>query len=213
MLYLAAVMSCAKICTDQMAYNQQQYKSSTVAELWYNKAATGLVILPKLDPYRWFFCPCDLEIWWTRSKNNREPLPYPKKLCVSFHSNPWNGIQVTNRKCSNQSQIISFSVRMTLKFDGWPWKTIGYLFYATSSCVHHFMAIGRFKLELHSRNAQIGVKFVLTCYLDLWPLTFCMDLTPANGNYSWKFYYDTMTGEKGVTDRWTDRQMDRQNRS
>ena len=27
-------------------------------------------------------------------------------------------------------------------------KTIGHLFYATSSFVHHFVAIGEFKLEL-----------------------------------------------------------------
>ena len=45
---------------------------------------------------------------------------------------------------------------MTLKFDGWPWKTIGHLFYATSSFVQHFVAIGEFKLELQSGNAQSG---------------------------------------------------------
>ena len=45
---------------------------------------------------------------------------------------------------------------MTLKFDGWPWKTIGHLFYATSSFVHHFVAICVFKLELQSGNAQSG---------------------------------------------------------
>ena len=35
----------------------------------------------------------------------------------------------------------------------WPRKTIRHLFYATSSFVHHFVAIGEFKLELQSRNA------------------------------------------------------------
>ena len=35
-------------------------------------------------------------------------------------------------------------------------KTIGHLFYATSSFVHHFIAIGEFKLELQSGNAQSG---------------------------------------------------------
>ena len=35
-------------------------------------------------------------------------------------------------------------------------KTIGHLFYATSSFVHHFVAIGEFKLELQSGNAQSG---------------------------------------------------------
>ena len=44
--------------------------------------------------------------------------------------------------------------RVTLKFDGWPWKTIGHLFFAVSSFVQHFIAIGEFKLELQSGNAQ-----------------------------------------------------------
>ena len=35
-------------------------------------------------------------------------------------------------------------------------KTIGHLFYATSSFVHHFVPIGEFKLELQSGNAQFG---------------------------------------------------------
>ena len=37
-------------------------------------AATGLVILLKLDSNRRFFSPCDLEIWWMTQKNNRAPL-------------------------------------------------------------------------------------------------------------------------------------------
>ena len=35
-------------------------------------------------------------------------------------------------------------------------KTIGQLFYATSSFVHHYGAIGEFKLELQSGNDQSG---------------------------------------------------------
>ena len=47
----------------------------------------------------------------------------------------------------------NFSARVTLKFDGWPQKTIGHLFYATLSFLHHFVAIGEFKLELQSGSA------------------------------------------------------------
>ena len=47
---------------------------------------------------------------------------------------------------------------VTLKFDGWPWKTIGHLFFAVSSFVQHFIAISEFKLELQSGNAQFGSK-------------------------------------------------------
>ena len=64
--------------------------------------------------------------------------------------------------------------RVTLKFDGWPWKTIGHLFYATSSSMHHFIAIGEFKLELQSGNVQFGSKSMIffrcvTLQFDVWP--------------------------------------------
>ena len=49
--------------------------------------------------------------------------------------------------------MVDFSASVTLKFDGWPQKTIGQLFYATLSFLHHFIAIGEYKLELQSGNA------------------------------------------------------------
>ena len=51
-------------------------------------------------------------------------------------------------------KISDVSYRVTLKFDGWPWKTIGHLSFAVSSFVQHFIAIGEFKMELQSGNAQ-----------------------------------------------------------
>ena len=47
---------------------------------------------------------------------------------------------------------------VTLKFHGWPWKTIRHLFYATSRFEHHFIAICEFKLELQSEKSQFWVK-------------------------------------------------------
>ena len=55
-------------------------------------------------------------------------------------------------------KIGDFLSRVTLIFDEWPWETIGHLFYATSSFVHHLVAIGEFKLELQSGNAQFWSK-------------------------------------------------------
>ena len=152
---------------------------------------------------------------------------------------------------------------MTLKFDGWPWKTIGHLFYATSSFVHHFVAIGEFRLELQSGNAHSGSNSTIfravwpcnltddlekqqgtspkqhqalciisspyvnsnwsygpetakwghdLCDLDLWSLTltFCTDIMSVDGNNSWKFQDDTMTGTLSKRcDRRTDGQADR----
>ena len=58
-------------------------------------AATGLVILLKLDLNRRFFSPCDLEIWWMTPKNNRAPLLCYFKLFASFRSHWWIQTEVT----------------------------------------------------------------------------------------------------------------------
>ena len=59
----------------------------------------------------------------------------------------WIQTKIIVRKRTIRVKIGDFLSRMTLKFDEWPWKTLGHLFYATSSFVHHFVAIGEFKLE------------------------------------------------------------------
>ena len=61
-------------------------------------------------------------------------------------------------------------------------KTIGHLFYATSSFVHHFVAIGEFKLELQSGNAQFGSKS--TIFLAVWPWNLTDDLEKQLGTSS-----------------------------
>ena len=121
-------------------------------------AATGLVILLKFDPNHRFFVPCDLEIWWMTLENNRAPLLYYIELCASFQIYRWIQIGVTVRKRSIWVKIGNFLSHVTLKFDGWPRKTIGHLFYVASSFVHHFTAISEFKLELESGNAQFWSK-------------------------------------------------------
>ena len=89
-------------------------------------------------------------------KNNRAPLLCYFKLCASFRSH-W-----------------CIKSRVTLQFDIWPWKTIRHLFYSTSSFMHHFVAIGEFKLEIQSRNGQFGSKSPIffsrvTLKFDVWP--------------------------------------------
>ena len=62
---------------------------------------------------------------------------------------------------------------VTLRFDGWPWKTIGHLSFAVSSFVQHLIAIGEFKLELLSGNAQFGSNSTILepCDLEIWQMT------------------------------------------
>ena len=82
-------------------------------------AATGLVILLKFDPNHRFFSPCDLEIWWRTTKNDRAPLPYYIKLRASFQIHEWIQTEVSPETL-NSGQNRQFFARVTLKFNGWP---------------------------------------------------------------------------------------------
>ena len=50
-------------------------------------------------------------------------------------------------------------------------KTIGHLFYATSSFVYHFVPIGEFKLELQSGNTQFWSNLMIFRAMRPWNLT------------------------------------------
>ena len=129
---------------------------------------------PNLGQNRRFLEPCDLAIWRMTLKNNRVPFLCYFKLYASFHSHRWIQAGVTVRKRPIWVKIIDFFSHVTLKFDGWPWQTIGHLFYATSSFVQRFVAIGEFKLELQSGNAQSGS--YSTIFRAVWPWNLTDDL-------------------------------------
>ena len=102
------------------------------------------------------------------------PLLCYIKLCVAFPSYWYIQTGVTVRKRSIRVKIGDFLSHVTLKLDGWPWKTIGHLFCTTLSFVQHFEAIAIFKLELQSGNAQIRSKSTIffsrvTLKFDRWP--------------------------------------------
>ena len=104
-----------------------------------------------------FFVSCELEIWQMNLKNNTAPLLFYFRLCALFCSYWWTKTGVTFRKRPIWVKIVTFCP-VTLKFDGWHWKTTGNLSWPTSSLVHHFIAIGQFKLESQSGNIQIRWK-------------------------------------------------------
>ena len=121
-----------------------------------------------------FLEPCDLAIWQMTLKNNRAPLLCYFKLCASFRSHRWFQTWVTVRKRPIWVKFNDFQSRVILQFDIWPWKTIGHLFHSTSSFVHHFVAIGEFKLELQSGNAQSRSNS--TIFRAVWPWNLTDDL-------------------------------------
>ena len=85
------------------------------------------------------------------------------KLCAAFRSHWWIWVKIDD-----------FFSRVTMKFDIWPWKTMGHFFFATSSFVQHFITIGEFKLELQSGNNQSGLKSTIS--LAVWPWNLTDDL-------------------------------------
>ena len=129
---------------------------------------------PNLGQIRRFLEPCDLEIWQMTLQNNRAPLLCYLKLCALFHTHWWIQIWVIVQKRSIRVKIDDCFSPVTWKFDGWPSKTIGHLFYATSRFVYHFVPIGEFKLELQSGNAQFGSNS--TIFRAVWPWNLTDDL-------------------------------------
>ena len=101
-------------------------------------------------------------------------------------------------------KIDDFFSRVTFKFDGWPWKRIGHLFHATSSFMHHFVAIGEFKLELQSGNAQSGSNSTIfrAVYLEIWRMTVTNNRAPLLSNIKLcaSFHHDLWI-QTGVTVR------------
>ena len=81
---------------------------------------------PNLGQNRWCFVPRDLEIWWMTLENIRASLLCCFKLCATFHSHRWIQTGVTVRKRPIWVKFNDFESRVTLKFDIWPWKTIGH---------------------------------------------------------------------------------------
>ena len=90
--------------------------------------------------------------------------------------------RLTVQKCPIWVKIGDVLYRVTLKFDGWLWKTIGHLSFAVSSFVQHFIAIGEFKLELQSGNARFGSN--LTIFRAVWPWNLTYDLEKQWGTSS-----------------------------
>ena len=61
-------------------------------------------------------------------------------------------------------------------------KTMGHLFYSTSSFMHNFVAIGVFKLELESGNDQFGSNSMI--FRAMWPWNLTYDLQKQQGTSS-----------------------------
>ena len=148
-----------------------------------------------MDSNGQFFYLCDLEIWWMTLENNKAPLLCFFQLHTSFQCQWWIQTGVTIWKHSIRIKISNFLSRATLKFDRWHWKTIGHLIFATSSFVHHFKAIGEFKLELQSGNAQFGSKSTTFCPVWFWNLTDDLEKQYYRAPLLWNAQFGSNSGQ------------------
>ena len=96
----------------------------------------------------YFFCPCDLEIWWMTFTNNKVHLLYDIKLCASFQSHQW--IQTGNAQFG--SILAIFCPER---------KIIGHLFYDTSSYVHHSKPSVHSNWNYSPETLNLGSKLVI----------------------------------------------------
>ena len=123
--------------------------------------------------WRYFFCPAwpwnlidDLE------KQQGTSSVQHKAFCII--SKPWvNSNWSYSPETLNSGQNPRFVLScVTLKFDRWLWKTKRHLFYTTSNFVHHFKAMGEFRLQLQSGRSiwvKIGdILFRATLKFDWW---------------------------------------------
>ena len=105
------------------------------------------------------FCP--VRPWNLTLKNIRAPLLCYCKVWASFRSHWWNRTGVTVQKRPIWDKIDDSFNRVTLKFDGWPYKTIGHLNMKLYASFHHHMWI---KMSYSPETARLGYDL---CDLDL----------------------------------------------
>ena len=123
----------------------------------------------------------------------------PRAMFFTWHGRPWSNptsyatssfvhhfvaigefkleLQSGNAQFGSNSTIFRVVWLCNLMYD--LWKTIGHLFYATSSCVHHCVAICEFKKELQSGNGQFGSNS--TIVRAMWPWNLKDDLEKQHG--------------------------------
>ena len=155
-------------------------------------AATDLVILLKLDSNSRFFASVTLKFDGCPRQIMRHVFYTTSNFVYHFRSISEFKLELQSGNAQSGSNSLIFFSHVTLQFDRWPWKTIGHLFYATSSFVHHFIAIGELKLELQSGNDQFGSKSTIffsrvNLKFDRWPWKTIGHLFYATSSFVYHF--------------------------
>ena len=105
-------------------------------------------------------------------------------------------LELQSGNAQSRSKSMIFFSCVTLKFDGWPSKSIGHLFYVTSSFVQHFV-----QKWLSWFVTSVTLTFDLWPWPFAWTLIWSMVITLDNFMIIWWWEHS----KKNVTDRQTDR--------
>ena len=134
-------------------------------------------------------------------KNIRSPLLCCFMLCVSFGSHWWIQTGVRVRKHPIWVKIDNFFSCVTLKFEGWPWKTL-----VPSSKQNQALCI--VSLPYVNSNWSYGPETAIwghdLCDLDLWPFAWTSQLSILITPESYRIIRWQEQCQKGVTDRQTE---------
>ena len=137
------------------------------------------------------FVPCGLVTWQMTSKHNR--AHFQPTLTFVHHF-----VTIGEFKLDLQSRNAQFGSKSTIFLVVWPWNLTDDLEkqQSTSSMTHEALCI--ISSPCMNSNSSYGPE---TAKFGFWPswswpltLILCMDITFVNGNHSWKFYDDRMTG-------------------
>ena len=132
---------------------------------------------PNLGQNRLFFEPCDLGISRMTLKNYRTPLLYYIKLVHHFKAMSEFNIEL-------QSGNAQFGSKSAIFCPVRPWNLADDLennrapLLCYFKFLHHFVAVGEFKLELQSGNAQSGSNSTIFRAMWPWNLTFKTNRSP-----------------------------------
>ena len=164
------------ISTEEIQFNHKSAKML----LTKNEGSQPKWLNHKYNWDRLILCTRQASIWAisnTASSKADPVMVFPLgRWCPPWETSqphPPQELQSENAQFWKKKSVIFLS-RVTFKFDGWPWKTIGHLFYTTLSFAYHFKAIGEFKLELQSGNAQFRSKSAI--FSPVWPWNLTDDL-------------------------------------
>ena len=121
----------------------------------------GIPIWVKISEH---FVPCDLEILMDDLENIGHLFYTTLSFVHRFEAVVEFKLELQSGNAQFGSKPAIVLTHMTLKFDGWPWKTIGHLFYAS---FHHHMWI-KTGATFRKRPIRIKIGDFVSCDLEIW---------------------------------------------